>query len=142
VRLSAPRNWTVSGQPAPLVVTLESGTAVVALWRYPSAAPAPSGPAGLAQARQALLAAVRRRDPQVKLLGSSFSTVSGAAAIQVQAREQIAGRTRRVSSTHVYVRGAELVLDEYAPPAQFATVDRAVFVPVRQSLTLLPTGGA
>jgi hypothetical protein len=40
------------------------------------------------------------------------------------------------------VRGAELVLDEYAPPDLFAAVDRSVFVPVRRSLALLGAGGA
>jgi hypothetical protein len=31
-----------------------------------------------------------------------------------------------------------LVLDEYAPPGQFASVAQAVFSPVRRSLTLVP----
>jgi hypothetical protein len=43
-----------------------------------------------------------------------------------------------VTSTHVYVDGAELVLDEYAPPDQFASVARSVFSPVRRPLTLVP----
>jgi len=66
--------------------------------------------------------------------------IDGARAVQLQARERIGGQVRRVSSTHVYVPGAELVLDEYAPPAQYAAIDRSVFAPIRRSLALLPAG--
>jgi hypothetical protein len=33
ISLITPRNWTISNQTAPLVLTLNSGPAVVALWR-------------------------------------------------------------------------------------------------------------
>ncbi len=141
VRMSAPRNWTVSGAGPPLVVTLESGTAVVALWRYPRAAPAPAGRLGLVGARRALVAAVRRRDPSMRLLGSSLATFGDVSVIVLAALERIGGHPRRVSSTHIYLRGAELVLDEYAPPAQFPSLERTVFARLRRSLALLPAGG-
>ena len=137
VSIATPLNWTVSGRQAPLVLTVDSGTAVVALWRYARPAAAPAGMGGLRRARRALITAVRARDGGLRLLGSSFTRIDGARAIELAAIERIAGAVRRVISTHVYVRGAELVLDEYAPPAQFAAVDRAVFSPVRRSLALL-----
>jgi hypothetical protein len=40
----------------------------------------------------------------------------------------------------VYAHGAELVLDAYAPPAEFARVDRTVFRPLLRSLTVKPPG--
>jgi hypothetical protein len=142
VSLITPRNWTVSNQTAPLVLTLNSGPAVVALWRLARTAPPPAGAVAMSATRRALIAAVRRRDPTISHLRATATRVDGARAIRLDARERIAGRTRRVSSTHVYVDGAELVLDEYAPPDQFPSVARDVFGPVRRSLTLLPVSGS
>jgi hypothetical protein len=138
VSLITPRNWTVSNQTAPLVLTLNSGPAVVALWRLARSAPPPASPAALSSTSRALIAAVRRRDPSISQLRATTTRVDGARAIRLEARERIAGRMRRVTSTHVYIDGAELVLDEYAPPAQFPSVARSVFGPVRRSLTLVP----
>jgi hypothetical protein len=137
VSLITPRNWTVSNQEAPLVLTLNSGPAVVALWRLARSAPPPASAAALSATSRVLMAAVRRRDPSISQLRASATRVDGARAIRLEARERIAGRLRRVTSTHVYVEGAELVLDEYAPPDQFASVTRNVFGPVRRSLTLV-----
>jgi hypothetical protein len=89
-----------------------------------------------------LIAAARARDRTLRLLGSRLARIDGAEAVELDALETIRGRPRRVSSTHLYVPGAELVLDEYAPPDRFATVERSVFVPVRRSLALLGGGGA
>jgi hypothetical protein len=142
VSLVTPRNWTVTGQTPPLVLTLNSGPAVVALWRFDRAAPPPGTTAALAGTRAVLITTVRARDRSLTLLDSKLLRVDGARAVELQARERIGGQLRRVSSTHVYVPGAEVVLDEYAPPAQFAAVDRSVFAPIRRSLALLPVGGA
>jgi hypothetical protein len=138
IRLVTPRNWTVSNQTAPLVLTLNSGPAVVALWRLPRSAAPPAGRAEVVATRRALLASVHRRDRSVAQLHATSTRVDGAPAIRLDARERIAGQLRRVTSTHVYVDGAELVLDEYAPPGQFPSVARSVFSPVRRSLTLVP----
>jgi hypothetical protein len=134
VRISAPRAWAVTGQRAPLLVTVASGTAVLAVWRYAREAPAPAGAAAVRRLRIRLVAAIRARDHSVRVLATSATTVAGAGAVQIDALERIAGRPRRVSSTHVYLPGEELVLDAYAPPARFAAVDRTVFEPVRRSL--------
>jgi hypothetical protein len=138
LRLITPRNWTVSGQSAPLVLTLNSGPAVVALWRQPRAAPPPETAAGLRAATRSLMASVRRRDRSIAGLRATPTIIDGARAIRLDARERIDGRLRRVISTHIYVDGAEVVLDEYAPPGEFDAVARTVFAPVRRSLTLLP----
>jgi hypothetical protein len=140
VSLVTPRNWTVTGQTAPLMLTLNSGPAVVALWRFARAAAPPGSSSALAGARVALIAVARARDRTLKLLSSKLMRIDGARAVQLQARERIGGQLRRVSSTHVCVPGAELVLDEYAPPAHYAAIDRSVFAPIRRSLALLPAG--
>jgi hypothetical protein len=142
VRLAAPRTWTVSGQRSPLLVTVESGAAVIAVWRFPRAAPVPSGTRALAALRARLLGAMRARDRTLRVVSTAGLRVAGARAIEVQAIERINGRTRRVSSTHVYLRGEELVLDQYAPTGLFAGVDRSVFGPVRRSLTVVRVGAA
>jgi hypothetical protein len=41
-----------------------------------------------------------------------------------------------VRSTHLYAHGGELVVDAYAPPGEYAKVDRAVFGPLLRSLRL------
>jgi hypothetical protein len=142
VRLAAPRNWTVSGQHSPLLMTIESGGAVIAVWRFARPASAPSGTRALPALRARLLGAVHARDHALSVLRAGGLRVAGASAIDVEAIERIGGRSRRVSSTHVYLRGEELVLDQYAPPAAFAAVDRSVFRPVRRSLTVIRTGPA
>jgi hypothetical protein len=142
VRLAVPINWTVSGQRAPLQVTIASGAAVMAVWRFARAAPVPVGAPALTALRARLLGAMRARDPTVRVLRAIGLRVAGARAIEVEAVERIAGLSRQVSSTHVYFRHEELVLDQYAPPALFAAVDRSVFTPVRRSLVLVRAGTA
>jgi hypothetical protein len=56
--------------------------------------------------------------------------------VQIVGDQTVAGRPRRVRSTHVYTRGAELVVDQYAAPDVFGTVDRSVFVPLLRSLKI------
>jgi hypothetical protein len=140
VSLATPANWIVTGQSAPLVVTLNSGPAVVALWRFARSGPPPTTAAALGRARRSLITAVRGRDRAVSVVGSAETRVAGAGAVALQVRERIDGHLRRVLSTHVYIPGAELVLDEYAPPPQYAAVARSVFAPVLRSLALLPAG--
>jgi hypothetical protein len=138
VSLATPANWIVTGQSAPLVVTLNSGPAVVALWRFARSGPAPTTAEALGRARRSLIRTVRGRDRAVSVVGSAETRVAGAGAIALQVRERIGGQLRRVMSTHVYIPGAELVLDEYAPPTQYAGVAHSVFAPVLRSLALLP----
>jgi len=141
VSLRAPRDWTVSpSHQAPLVTVLTSGTAVVALSRFPRAEPLPVGPLAFMQARRRLIGAARARDPTLRLIRSGVATIAGTRAIELDAIERIAGALRRVRSTHAFVDGAELVLEEYAPIAAFHAVDHAVFSPLRRSLKLLPAG--
>jgi hypothetical protein len=137
--LAAPRNWAVLSERPPLVATISSGAAVVALWRYPRTAAVPRTRAELAHARRGLIDAARARDASLEVLSSKLITVSGQPAIVLNALESIAGHTRRVRSIHVFRARAELVIDEYAPPAVFGTVDSQVFSPLAHSVRLLRT---
>ncbi len=142
VRLIAPKNWIVLPQRAPVVTVVASGAAFVTVWRFHRATPAPTSSAQLDQARGDLLRAARARDPRLVLIRASALTVDHRGAIELDVLEHINGRSRRVRSTHVYVPGAEYVLDEYAPPAMFHEVDHSVFSPIKRSLRLLPAAGA
>jgi hypothetical protein len=137
VAFRAPRNWTTVSEPPPLVTVLSSGTAIVALWRYPRSAPQPVADGDLARTRAELVAAARARARGLRLLGSKLATLHGAPAIELDAIELIAGQERRVRSTHVFANHAEIVLDEYAPPGSFGALDREVFSRIDDSLRLL-----
>ena len=142
IALQAPANWTVSAQKPPLVATVNSGAAIVAVWRYPRAAPAPETSNALNQTRSALIRSVHAGDPSLRLIRSDLGRLHGAPTIILDATERIAGQERRVRSIHMFGSGEEIVVDEYAPTDIFATVDHVVFSPLGRSLTLLPAAGA
>lgn len=134
--LSAPTNWTVIRRRAPLLAVISSGDAVVALWRYPRAQPPPVGAPALGLARARLAAAVRARQPGLRLMRARQLEIDQLPAVELDALERVGGHPRRVRSTHIYRRGSEIVIDQYAPPAQFRLVDRQVFSPLRRSLVI------
>jgi hypothetical protein len=133
-----PRSWRVASQQAPLVAVATSGSAVVAVWRYPRGQVLPATALALAHARSALVGAVRAHHPAVRVIRSSVIRAGGSGAIELDAVEQIAGQLRRVRSVHVFADRAEIVLEEYAPTGLFHSVDHEVFSPLRQSLTVSP----
>jgi hypothetical protein len=138
VSFSAPRNWQVIAEQAPLVTVVASGDAVIALWRYPRSGPPPDSQALLTAARSSLLAAIHSRQSAVRVLGSHTTTIDGAPTIEFDATETINGRPRRVLSTHVFAGRGEIVLEEYAPPSLFAELHHALFASVRRSLAITP----
>lgn len=142
ITLAAPANWAVAPQKSPGVATVNSGAAIVALWRYPRTNPAPTTAAALAQTRSALIRSARSSDPSLRVISSQYGRLHGAPTIILDATERIAGRERRVRSVHMFGSDDEVVVDEYAPPDIFARVDPVVFSPLRRSLMLLPVPGA
>lgn len=141
VTLVAPANWAVSGQKPPLLATVNSGAAIVAVWRYPRTAPAPATAGALDQTRSALIRSAQSRDTSLRLIRSRVGRLHGAPTVILDATERIADQERRVRSIHMFGSDAEVVVDEYAPPDIFASIDRVVFSPLRRSLTLLPVSG-
>jgi hypothetical protein len=134
LELQAPSNWVVSAGRGRLVTVLSSGAAVVALWRFPRSSAPPSSFFALQDAAQVLVDSDRARDPGLRLISTNVTRIDGVPAVEINAVEQIAGHTRRVRSSHLYMAHAEIVLDEYAPPQLFPRVARAVFTPVNSSL--------
>jgi len=139
LRFSGPANWTTETGSAPLVVTLGSGPALVAIWRYPrsTSQPLPADIPALERARRALIAAARARDPTFRVISSAVVGINSVPSVELDALETIRGQVRRVRSTHLYKRGVEVVVDEYAPEALFHTVDRGVFSPLLHSVRLV-----
>jgi hypothetical protein len=136
VRFAAPGGWHVQSGTAPLVATVQSGTALVAVWRYPRTEPLPATHAQLTQARDLLVQAARARDATFKVARSTITKLGSHPAIQVRATETVSGQPRDVRSTHVYAFGAEVVVDAYAPASVFGRVDREAFRPLVRSLRL------
>jgi hypothetical protein len=137
IAFRAPRNWRPAvGAASPLVTTIVSGSATVAVWRYPRAEKLPAGDADLETARADLLASVKRRDPRSRIKASKLTEHAGDRAILLLGTEHIAGRLRQVKSLHVFAHGGEVVVDVYAPPASFAGLDRSVFAPLIASLKI------
>ena len=133
-----PAGWFTAPAQTPLLATAGTGLARVAFWRYPRLVPVPRTRAELRAALPSLLAAVRARDPTYVSLGARPTTVGGHPALQVVGEETVSGSRRKVRSEHVFAYGAEVVVDAYAPPAQFRAVNRDAFVPLLRSLTLAP----
>jgi hypothetical protein len=142
ISLRAPTSWSTTTGQGPLIATFSSGSSVVALWRFPRDAGPPQVPVALRRARRKLIRKARGRDPKLDVIRTNITRVAGAPAVEIDAIERINGRQRRVRSTHVFAPRAEVVLDEYAPPGAFHSVDHAVFSPLRHSLLLSGTSTA
>ena len=136
VSLTAPRNWSRLPGSGPLVGTIVSGPAIVAVWRYPRKEPLPSAKSELELAQANLSDAVQARDRSAHVDSTKLVDVNGVKGIQLVATEHISGQLRRVRSTHLFDRRAEIVIDAYAPPGDFARLDDSVFQPLIRSLRL------
>lgn len=136
IAFKAPGGWRLAPGSEPLVATVQTGQATIAVWRYPRTEPLPRSQTHLAAARDALIAAAQARDASFKPIKTAVTEVDGAPAVQVRATETIDGQPRTVRSTHVYKRGAEVVVDAYAPEKDFRRVDAQAFRPMLRSLRI------
>ena len=144
VRFRAPTNWRVVPGEGPQVATVAMGTAQVAVWRYPRTEPLPETRAQLDAARDALVAQIESRDPTFKLTSTRLVLKRGLRAVEVvgvgaNLTNQAVQRSMR--SLHAYGRGAEVVMDAFAPPEDFARIDEQTFGPMSRSLTLRAPAG-
>lgn len=144
VRFRAPTNWRVLPGQAPQVATVAIGGAQVAIWRYPRTEPLPETRAQLNAARDALVAQIESRDPTFKLTSTRLVLKKGLRAVEVvgvgmNLTNQTVQRSMR--SLHAYGRGAEIVMDAFAPPKDFARIDEQTFGPMTRSLRLGPPTG-
>lgn len=141
VAYDAPGGWQRTDGEAPLVSTLQTGRAVIAIWRYPRSEPLPSSRKQLDAAKDALLAAAKARDATFEEVRSAVTRIDGKPAVQIRGTETIEGRARTVRSTHVYAEGAEVVVDAIAPGQEFRRVDAQIFRPLLRSLKITPPAG-
>jgi hypothetical protein len=139
LHFNAPANWAMQTGSAPLVVTMGSGSALIAIWRYPRSQrqPLPADLPALERARGAVIAAAAARDHTFRVISSTVIVLGGVPGVELDALETIRGHVRRVRSAHLYAHGAEVVVDEYAPEALFHSVDRLVFSPLLHSVRLV-----
>jgi hypothetical protein len=139
VRFRAPTNWRVAPGSAPQVATVAIGTAQVAIWRYERTEPLPETRAQLRAARDALVAQIESRDPTFKLTSTRLVMKPGIRAVEVVGLgTNLTNRSvqRSMRSLHAYGRGAEVVMDAFAPPNEFARIDEQIFGPMVRSLKL------
>ena len=134
VTFTPPADWNVDAGTGHLVATAQAGQATVAVWRYPRTETLPTSKLELQAARDALVAASAKRDASFEKIKTAATTIAGQPAVQIRAREHIAGQPRTVRSTHIYADGAEYVIDAYADADSFRQVDAQVFRPLLRSL--------
>jgi hypothetical protein len=136
VALEVPVGWQARPGRAPLVTSFTSGQGSISIFRYPRIEPLPRTRAELDAAADQLVAAAKARDASFRETRRSRTRVDGSRAIVVRGTERVAGALREVRSTHIFARGAEVVVDAFAPPAQFPRVDEQVFRPLLRSLEI------
>jgi hypothetical protein len=135
VRLDLPRSWIATPQSPPLVTVISSDGAVIALWRY--AGSYPEAVVHPQYASRRLIAEALRRQPKLHILASGVHTVDGHPAVELDSVGLVGSVVRRVRSLHVFSRGSEVVLEQYASPTVFERVNRQVFERVSRSLVIL-----
>ena len=141
VFFTGPGNWEDGDARGALAGGVQSGRATVAVWRYPRTEPLPITRAQLARVRDLLVQRVRERDPSFAPdAPPRLIRRAGEPAIEVTGEQTIEGRRVKVRSAHVFAGGAEIVVDAYAPPADFDRLDPTVFQPALASLRLRAPG--
>jgi hypothetical protein len=136
LRMGLPLQWGFARGEAPLVAQATSGTAAIAVWRYPRTEALPRDAASMEAAQAELLRAVRQRDERYREISTRRTEVDGEPALELVGDQRVGGQPRRVRSTHVYAEGAEIVVDAYATERDFARLDAAVFRPFVRALRI------
>ncbi|QEC49247.1 hypothetical protein FSW04_17800 [Baekduia soli] len=130
ISFKAPDGWALDAGRAPLVATVQAGPSTVAVWRYPRTEKLPVTKDELKAARDALVKAAQARDSTFQVIKAASATIAGKPAVQIRARETIAGLLRTVRSTHIYSARSEIVIDAYSDTDNFRAVDAQVFRPL------------
>lgn len=136
IAFQRPRQWRYVPGTAPLLATMSSGLATIALWHYPRSEPLPETPEELDLARDALVAAAKQRDPTFRVILAKGTRAAHHPAVVIIADETISGERRRVRSTHIYGEGGEYVFDAFAPIDQYPRVEDPIFRVVVRSVKL------
>jgi hypothetical protein len=142
IRFTPPEGWSVAAGSGSLVATVQAGASTIAVWRFPRSERLPKTKADLKAARDGLLAAARKHDRTFDEIKTAPTTVAGKPAVQIRARETIAGQPRTVRQTHIYADNAEIVVQAYSEAGTFRKVDADVFRPLLRSLQIKRPGSA
>jgi hypothetical protein len=134
IRFVAPSNWIVRPGEKPLLATVSSGEATVAVWAYQRTEKLPKSGKDLGGARARLISAVKRRDRTARIVGATRIHIGGVPGIELLALEQVGRERRKVRSTHLFHQGFEIVVDAFAPVRSFDVVNRQVFSPLLKTL--------
>jgi hypothetical protein len=139
ISLRVPTNWRLFPGNGSHLATIAIGDGQIAIWRYARSEPLPVTRSQLHAARQALVAEVRQRDTTFKLASSRLIVKPGLRAVELVGQGTNHGERRSVRSLHAFSRGYEVVVDAFAPPKDFARVDKQTFAPLARSLRLFAT---
>jgi hypothetical protein len=131
-----PRNWAIRGREEPEVFELTSGEAIVAGWAYQREEPLPETDAELEGAGNRLRGAIHDRDPDYRIESTVVRELANAPAIDITGEQELARRTLRTRSIHVFKGDVEYVIEAIVPPADYDVVERGVLVPLLDSLEL------
>lgn len=140
VQFRAPTNWRVIDGQEPQLATVAIGDAQIGIWRYERTEPLPETRDQLDAARQALVAQIESRDPTFKLTSTRLVLKPGFRGVEVVGvGTNLTNKSvqRSMRSLHAYGHGAEVVMDAFAPPREFARVDEQTFAPMARSLRLV-----
>ena len=143
VEFRAPTNWRIVEGEEPQLATVAIGDAQIGIWRYERSEPLPETRDQLDAARQALVAQIESRDPTFKLTSTRLVLKPGFRGVEVVGvgtNLTNSSIQRSMRSLHAYGHGAEVVMDAFAPPREFARVDEETFAPMARSLRLVAPG--
>jgi hypothetical protein len=135
VRFDFPKNWALIMRSPPGVATVASGGAAATVWAYRTVAVVTDA-ASAKRALARLVASLKRRDRNFRIVTAELTTVLDAPAVEIDGTTEIAGREVRVRSVHVYFGLGEYVFDAFADPGVFARANEEVFGPMLASLRL------
>lgn len=136
VFVRTPSKWRSQAARSPQIVSISSGAAQVAIWRFPRTEPLPETKAQLESARDELVRAVKRRDKGFDVQSTRIVIKPGLRAVEIVGIGTTQGEKRRVRSLHAYGKKGEVLVDALAPVDQFERVDKETFGPLARSLRL------
>jgi hypothetical protein len=136
ISLRMPTRWRAEMGEGTRVATVSTGLAQITVWRFAREEPLPVTRTHLDNARKALIDQVKARDPTFVVSSSRVILHRGLRAVEIVGVGTNQGKRRRARSLHAYGRGAEIVVDAFAPPKDFQRVDEQTFRPVLRSLKL------
>lgn len=135
--IDLPASWKITPGPegGPELVRATSGQGAIVVWRYARAEPMPSTKRDLVNTRRSLKAAVKTRDPEIRLTAALLRRVPEP-AVEIAGIGNMAGAKRSIRSLHAYANGFETVVDCIGPLADAAQFNETICTPVLDSLSL------